>query len=365
MSDLIDNLETSLSTAPVDAVATFALNCGDLSEAVSPNHCDKVADRIGDAVLDRLLAIDRFVRTGIEVTLTDREVLVGGEVRTKVVSDAQIAEIAVQEVQRLMLDVGLKDVEIRTKVRVQDPVLSSAAHRGSGDQAVCVGFATDSDPTLLPPVHASARRLCLAIYEASRQCLDLGSDGKLIMFAEADGCMSASIRWALRDTSRRGLDVISDVCGSQRIKVLGINAGAPFTLGRPFTYDTGVLGRKLVVDHYGPFIPIAGGAISGKDASKVDRSGNYMARYAACEISRHFGGDTLVTLCYTTGRNEPLRASFRNVDPRGVRRIGQLKSLLFSVEAIAERFALSEPGGRFSYEDLSKFGHFGRGLPWE
>lgn len=333
-----------------------------ISEYVSPNHCDKVCDRIGDRILDALLVVDPNCRAGIEVIGFNGRILIAGEAWSKSVGISEINEIATREAAWVIAEVGDSEMEICSQIRNQDSTIQIASRQGAGDQAVCVGFASAESSDLMPREHSLARILTLRLLHQASGSTRIGTDGKVVV--EVSGFRSeAWIRWQILAAEKSAYALLTDTAHECGIETVHVDEDVEFRTNR-FQADTGVLGRKLVSDHYGSRVPIGGGAISGKDASKPDRTGNYAARHVACETVRSCGGRALVFLAYTIGHDAPvLGGGICSDSEHNVRQLTLNLSEL-SISSLTERFDLRnrEFG---SFYDLATQGHFGRDLPWD
>jgi len=329
-------------------------------EFVSPDHCDKICDRIADKILDEFIIIDKDFRSGIEVIGSNGEIIIRGEVSLKGVDLNDVNNIALNSAKKVLSDINENDFVINCKLRAQDFTLNKASALGAGDQAICMGYATDETKDLMPKEYILARNITFGVFKESLKVNYLGSDGKILLFGNDK--WDVWIRWNIINKVKEGMRTIENVIRKYAIQKIQINCYAEFENSR-FSVDTGVLGRKIVHDQYGMRIPIGGGAISGKDPSKIDRSGNYGARWYACEIVRKYGGQALVWLGYTLGRDDPIFAKFIHIIDDKMRS-GDLKKSLFSLKSLIERFELDIPKKNRFY-DLATFGHYGRNLPWD
>ena len=370
------------------------------SESVSEGHPDKLADRISDAVLDAFLSIEPTARVACETLLADQCVVVAGEFKTRSPDTFRaVRERAVRIVTEVLRDAGYRDsatgidperCEIQVRFNGQSADINQGVDRndgviGAGDQGLMFGYACKDTPELMPAPIVLAHRLVRRQAELRRSgALPwLGPDAKsqvtfryeegLPVAIEAvvlstqhdDDIDTASLRAAV---SRDIIDaVIPAGLRSSGYREL-INPTGRFVTGGP-KGDTGLTGRKIIVDTYGGAAPHGGGAFSGKDPSKVDRSAAYMARFLARQVVvRGWSGRALVQLAYAIGVAEPV--SFV-VEAEGVSRARSAEI----VEALRQEFDLT-PAGIIRHLDLQRpiyyptaaYGHFGRddlALPWE
>ena len=355
------------------------------SESVAPGHPDKLADAIADAVLDAILKKDKYARVACEVFISKGYVVVGGEITTKAWADIN------NLVRKTILEIGYDKPEygfdghtvgVLNTISEQSPDIARGVKKtatkkqGAGDQGSSVGYATNETPELMPLPIMLAHKLVIKLAEVRKKKIlpYLRPDGKsqvtleyedgkakrlynVVIAAQHDP--NVSLKKIKRDIIER---VIKPVCGKliDRKTKLYINNTGRFVIGGPVA-DTGVTGRKNVVDAYGPQIPIGGGSFSGKDPTKVDRSGAYMARYIAKNIvASGIAEKCLVRLSYVIGGVNPVEAS---IDTFGLAKFPEEKIL----KVISKVFDLT-PGGiikqlnllRPIYRKTACFGHFGR-----
>ncbi len=336
-------------------------------ESVTSGHPDKVCDQISDAILDESLRHDPTSRVAVESFGSHGLLVVAGEVTTR--AAINYAAIA-RDVYR---DIGYEDeLMITTHVAEQSPDIAQGVDTGgAGDQGIMYGFATDETPEFLPAAVVGVHRLAAHLETLRRRDPRfrwLGPDGKtqltvsggrirtaLVSAQHADGIAHDEIRELITQHLIRPI-----IGGDDAIEIL-VNPTGKFSVGG-FTADTGLTGRKLMVDTYGGLIPHGGGAFSGKDPTKVDRSAAYMARFAAKNIvANGHAKQCLVTVAYAIGRAEPLM--LEAVNERG-ESLGEIirKNFDFRPAAIIERLGLRRP----LYRATAAYGHFGKaGLPWE
>ncbi|NTW61293.1 methionine adenosyltransferase [Candidatus Saccharibacteria bacterium] len=317
------------------------------AESVSPKHPDKICDQISDAILDVYLTGDKKTRAGVDVAGGHGQVFVTGEV-TSLTKKVDIEGI----VKRLA-----GDVKVIENIASQSPEIARGVDiGGAGDQGIMIGYACSETPELLPLETVLSRRLCQAIYDKWPY------DGKTQVTLDSDVIVSivASFQNAakneLSDFVKSWLD--NEPLAKQSDKLtLHINPAGDWEIGG-FTADAGLTGRKLIVDNYGPRIPIGGGAFSGKDPSKVDRSAAYMARKVAIDYLRQRSAkEVSVRLAYAIGYDQPLEASVI-ID-------GQQEEVTgydLSPNGIIKYLDLQRP----IYEQTAKWGHFGhKEYSWE
>ena len=270
------------------------------AESVSPKHPDKLCDQISDAILDAHLREDPYARVAVDVAGGHRTIFVTGEVSSSALS-VDIPAI----VKRLA-----GDVELVERISAQSPEIAQGVDTGgAGDQGIMVGYATNETPELLPLEYVLARKLNQYLYKK------WSFDGKT-QVTTVDGAISvvvASFQHAPHDELKQE---IIDWVAQEPLAVatpdaitIHANPAGDWDIGG-FDADAGLTGRKLAVDNYGPRVPLGGGAFSGKDASKVDRSGAYMARKIAVDYLKERGAkEVYVYLAYAIGYPEPVETT--------------------------------------------------------
>lgn len=316
------------------------------AESVSPKHPDKICDQISDAILDAHLSQDADARVAIDVAGGHGTVFVTGEVTSKA-TNVDVNGI----VKRLA-----GDVKVIKRITTQSSEIAAGVDiGGAGDQGIMVGYATNETPELLPIEVVLARKLNQYIYK------QWPYDGKTQVTLKDGEIISvvASFQHAPKDEL---LAKVKRWLRQQKLAPLGlfdlhINPAGDWNVGG-FDADAGLTGRKLIVDNYGPRVPIGGGAFSGKDPSKVDRSAAYMARRIAVDYLRSRNAkEVFVHLAYAIGYDQPLEATVM-VD--GVQE--EVKGYDLSPNGIIAFLELKRP----IYEQTAQYGHFGhQGYKWE
>ena len=363
------------------------------SESVTEGHPDKICDQISDSILDELLRQDPNSRVAIECLTTTGLVVAAGEVTTKGFADIQTI------VRKTLKDIGYTDPEfgidcedagVLISIHGQSPDIAqgvdekSDKEQGAGDQGMMYGFACTETPELMPfPIilaHKLTRRL--AEVRKNGQIPNLGPDGKSQVSVEYHNGKPIRLEAVViaqqhkNNISESELkqqileQVIQPVCGQwldDQTKI-HINATGVFVIGGP-EGDSGLTGRKIIVDTYGGVGRHGGGAFSGKDPSKVDRSGAYAARYVAKNIvAAGLANRCEVALSYAIGVAQPTSV---NVDCFGTNKIPEdkivelvRKHFNLTPRGIIEHLKLKQP----IYRQTAAYGHFGRtepGFTWE
>ncbi len=315
------------------------------AESVSPKHPDKLCDQISDAILDAYFAEDPAARVAAETCGGHGVVFVTGEI-TSTAKDIDIEKI----VHRIAGD----DMEVHTKIVKQSPEIAQGVDTGgAGDQGIMIGYATDETPELLPREVVLSRRLNQFIYEKHP------FDGKTQVTLDPEGRLDsvvASFQNVPKEELEKLVKEFISQNGLNETAKLHLNPSGDWSQGG-FEADTGLTGRKLVVDNYGPRIPIGGGCFSGKDPSKVDRSAAYMARRVAVDYLKKRGAhEVFVRLAYAIGVAEPLEAT---VIVDGQPEV--IKGYDLTPNGIIKYLNLRRP----IYEATARYGHFGEGFDWD
>lgn len=317
------------------------------AESVSPKHPDKLCDRVSDAILDAHLSEDPQARVAVDVAGGHGKLFVTGEVTSRA-KGVDIPAI----VQRV---VG--DIELIENIAQQSPEIAQGVDGGgAGDQGIMIGYATSATSEMLPVEVVLARSLNQYLYQhwpfdGKTQVTVRGIEvtGVVASFQNAKGeeLKQAVLDWLDRQT----------VIAAASDMELHVNPAGDWQIGG-FEADAGLTGRKLAVDNYGPRIPVGGGAFSGKDPSKVDRSAAYAARKIAVDYlrQRHGAQEVFVRLAYAIGVAEPLEATVI-IDGSSERIIGYD----LTPRGIIEQLNLQRP----IYEQTASHGHFGHGFDWE
>lgn len=328
------------------------------AESVSPKHPDKLCDQISDAILDAHLKQDPQARVAVETCGGHGQVFITGEITSRA-EGVDIPAI----VARITGDDQLK---LYTNLVQQSPEIAQGVDTGgAGDQGIMIGYACDETPELLPLEVVLSRRLNQFIY--AKHPFDGKTQITLVLpdlGAEDQTPRVSSIVASFQNTSRAELDqLVHEFIAREELQgvdgadiTLHLNPAGDWNQGG-FEADTGLTGRKLIVDNYGPRIPIGGGCFSGKDASKVDRSAAYMARRVAVDYLRQrHAHEVFVRLAYAIGYAEPLE---RTVVVDG--EAEQIEGYDLTPRGIIRSLDLLRP----IYEPTARYGHFGEGFDWD
>ena len=364
------------------------------SESVTEGHPDKVCDQISDGIYDAMLKVDPMSRSAVESFCTTGLVVVGGEVTTK-------AYVNIDKVVRQVLkDIGYDkhdgfcdlDVGVMVSIHEQSPDIAQGVdegqgefkEQGAGDQGLMVGYATSETKELMPLPIMLAHKLTMKLAQVrkSGRLPYLKPDGKsqvTIEYRDGRAARAETVVIAAHHSDEIGLEelradikelVIKPVMGKlldEKTKYF-INATGKFTFGGP-SADTGLTGRKIIVDTYGGAVPHGGGAFSGKDLTKVDRPGAYMARYVAKNVvAAGLADRCLLQVAYAIGVASPVGIY---IDTYRTNKIAESKILElikkhfdFRPKQIIDQLNLRRP----IYRKTAAYGHFGRNdkdFTWE
>ena len=315
------------------------------AESVSPKHPDKLCDQISDAILDAYLKEDPNARVAAETCGGHGVVFVTGEITSKT-DDVDIPAI----VHRI----AGKDMEVHTKIVKQSPEIAAGVDTGgAGDQGIMIGYACNETPEMLPLEVVLSRRLNQFIYDKHPY------DGKTQVTIAPNGSID-SIVASFQNVPRDELEnLVRKFITTEKLNgklELHINPAGDWNQGG-FEADTGLTGRKLIVDNYGPRIAIGGGCYSGKDPSKVDRSAAYMARRIAVDYLRNRkANEVLVRLAYAIGYAEPLEKTVI-IDGQPE----EIEGYDLTPNGIIKFLDLKRP----IYEKTAMWGHYGHGFDWD
>ena len=356
------------------------------SESVSNGHPDKVADQISDAILDAYLAQDPEAKVACECLITTGQLVIAGEVTSKVHVDAiAIARAVIKEIGYTDSATGFSEADAAyiNLLHEQSPEInSSVIDGGAGDQGIMFGYACRETPALMPMPIMIAHQLMEKQREVRMQEDSvLLPDAKSQVTIRYENNIPVAIENIVLSTqhvkhiSQAALSkfvteqIIHPVINSYDLKgnpVIMINPSGSFTIGGPHG-DTGLTGRKIIVDTYGGSCPHGGGAFSGKDPSKVDRSAAYAARYVAKNIvEAGLATRCTIQLSYAIGKAEPT-SLYVNTHETGVINESKIEEAIQSLfdltpQGIIRTLGLKAP----IYIGTAAYGHFGKAnVPWE
>lgn len=373
------------------------------SESVTEGHPDKLADQISDVVLDAILSDDPRGRVACETLVTTGLVVVAGEIHTSTYVD--VSSLA----RRLLIEIGYTDAKfgidgetcgVITMIQEQSPDIAAGVEEaeerregsgddldqiGAGDQGMMFGYACRETEELMPMPIAVAHRLAKRLADVRKAGVVpyLRPDGKSQVTIEYEDDRPIGVRTVLLSAQHRDevdrdtlltpdleAEVVDPVLREFELDSEGVelivNPTGKFEVGGPKA-DTGLTGRKIMVDSYGGMAPHGGGCFSGKDPTKVDRSAAYMARYAAKNIvAAGLASRAQIQVAFAIGKAHPV--SFlvdtfgtSEIDPAGLERTAQ-EIFDFRPAAIIENLGLARP----IYRETACYGHFGRKeFPWE
>ena len=318
------------------------------AETVTPLHPDKICDRISDAILDACLAQDPLSRVAIETMGGHNLITITGELTTN-------AHLNVPDIVREIVG---DNYGIQTNIVEQSREISQGVDSGgAGDQGIMVGYACDDNELLIPQEMYFAKDLCRYIYSLHPE------DGKVQVTIDGGEIKSlvASFCGLKKEDLLKFVNAWLEKKGYNNVENVYINPAGDWNQGG-FSADTGVTGRKLACDNYGPQIPIGGGAFSGKDATKVDRSGAYMARKIAVDLlNKHSAKEVLVKLAYSIGVAEPVMATAEITNKDNSKESVEVSGYNLTPSGIIDFLELRKP----QYRSVAEWGSFGGNFPWD
>ena len=360
----------------------------EVSEGIARGHPDKIADQISDAILDTCLQEDPSSRVAVETLVSHELIAIGGEIST-------FAHLNIEQIAKGVLhDIGegtqsfedfISRLNVISSVCEQSPDISQSVgkrgdmdHLTAGDQGMMYGYACTDTPTFMPRSYEIARTIVQRIQErrAERRAPFLGTDGKTQVAIDRTHKDSGSVVVSWQHTEDVSLDDVrstlaeivktgTEQYGFHPTRIL-LNPSGRFVVGGPLA-DTGLTGRKQIVDSYGSSVRHGGGAYSGKDGTKVDRSGAYMARYVAKHVvAAGFAAECEIQLIYSIGQATPINIGIHcfGTETIAVQKLEKaiFKTFDFSVGNIIQELQLTTP----FFRRTAFGGHFGREeFPWE
>ena len=344
------------------------------AETVSPGHPDKIADLISDYVLTKALENNKKSRVAVETFLTGTDngglVVVGGEISEIAnITDEAVVSIVNQALKKTIKtsfpDFDLDNLTIQNELTPQSEEIRAAVEddedQGAGDQGIMVGYAINETESLMPPTFDKSRNIQQALWDIqhSDEMLDLDSKVQVTTGGDQTKVVVSTQHQNeidIEDLNARVFELVGSYISEEY--TLDLNPSGSFVKGGP-AGDTGLTGRKIVVDAYGPSVPVGGGAFSGKDPSKVDRSAAYAARHLAKNIVSHgLAEECLVRVSYAIGKAEPYELT---VETFGTEKSENkvfndfISKFDMKPGAIIERLNLLE----VDYKEDTLFSHFG------
>lgn len=355
------------------------------SESVAPGHPDKVSDQISDSILDLYLSHDANSRVAVETMVTPNKVIIGGETRGPLSVTEKLIE---DTVRNCIKEIGYEqEIFHWNKISVENLLISQSAdiaigvdakdgkEEGAGDQGIMFGYACDETPTLMPAAIYYANRILYNIFTAIKtgKLKDLGPDAKsqiTLLYSQGRPVKATSIVVSIQHKSHLTQKDVREMIRPYVLQALPnsdwmckeelfyVNPTGVFVIGGPES-DAGLTGRKIIVDTYGGAAPHGGGAFSGKDPTKVDRSAAYAARYLAKNVvASGIAKNCLIQLSYAIGVSEPLSFYIRTDSNVNEEKLAKtLQDLVhLSPSGIKNHLNLLRP----IYKKTASFGHFGR-----
>ncbi len=325
------------------------------AEFVSPKHPDKICDFVADSLLDAFLQGDANSRVALEVMGGHNLMVINGEVTSTTPTPTQHSNILENvgmsgeslNIEQIVKGVVGNDFRVISNIVQQSPEIAKGVDTGgAGDQGIMVGYACNETENFMPLEYELARNLCRKIFEV------YPNDGKTQITLE-DGKVITVVASFQNAPHDQLLELVKNILPAEEYL---INPAGDWQQGG-FDSDTGLSGRKIVIDAYGPNVPVGGGSFSGKDYTKVDRSGAYMARKIAIDyLKKHSAKEVLVRLAYAIGKPLPVMAvavidgkeeaiSGYDLSPKGIREFLHLDKASFAA--------------------TSQWGHFGNNFPWD
>ncbi len=364
------------------------------SESVSEGHPDKIADQISDAVLDLYLSKDPLARVACETLVTTNRIVLAGEVKTRpdvVIKADEVAHAAIGVAEKIgydQLGFSFRNLALDNHLHSQSEDIAQGVDRdGAGDQGIMFGFACDETEELMPAAIHYSHRLLESLADARHQgrAYLLGPDAKsqlTLIFEDGRPIGCDTVLVSHQHKAEATQDEVREIVREHALKVLPdgwmceedkfyINPTGKFEIGGPHG-DAGLTGRKIIVDTYGGAACHGGGAFSGKDPTKVDRSAAYAARYLAKNVvAAGLAKRCTIQLSYAIGVAKPLSifVDFHGTGSVDPSKTGQIlmEVMDLSPKGIRETLGLNKP----IYQPTAAYGHFGRkptqdgGFSWE
>ena len=307
------------------------------AEFVSPKHPDKICDFIADSILDAYLTEDKNSRVAVEVMGGHKLITINGEVTS----------FSNPELESLVKNIVGKEYKIIVNLSKQSTEIAHGVDvGGAGDQGIMKGYATSLAENMMPKEYELARNLCKKIYEKYPY------DGKTQVTIDGDKIKTVLVSFQ-NSKNEELLSLVKSIIQSEEYL---INTAGEWNQGG-FDADTGLSGRKLIIDNYGPEVPIGGGSFSGKDYTKVDRSGAYIASKIAVDLLKQKNAkEVFIKIAYAIGKPQPVMAiavidgkeekiEGYDLTPKGIKEFLKLDSVKFA--------------------ETCQWGHFGNGFNWD
>ncbi len=357
------------------------------SESVCAGHPDKLADQISDSILDAVLKKDQLGRVAVETLVTADRIVLAGEVTTSAKIDYEwVARNQIKRLGYTKKELGFTyQSPLSLYIHQQSPEIATGVDNdGAGDQGMMFGFATKETPELMPLPIVLAHKLA--------QKIDQVRENKVLEYLRPDGKTQVTVKYennkpiavetvvlavphnediileqVKKDLYKQVvLPILAEYKFDLKPQQLTVNGTGVWHIGGPAS-DTGMTGRKIIVDGYGGYAKVGGGAFSGKDPTKVDRSGAYAARFIAKNlVDKGLADQIEVGLAYCIGQTHPV---MKTIDSFGTAKVSDKKIKIFvdnvldtSVKGIINALDLRKP----IYLPTAAYGHFGRAeFPWE
>jgi S-adenosylmethionine synthetase len=365
------------------------------SESVSAGHPDKVCDQISDALVDAYLKKDPYSRLAIETFATTNNVIIGGEIRAPEISKAELEEIirfTVKDIGYEQKGFNWKDLKITNLLHEQSKDIAvgvdeaDGKEEGAGDQGIMFGYACNETQALMPAPIYYSHKILQNINDAikSGELKDIGPDAKgqvTLYYKDGQPIGAKSVLVSIQHKEGINSDKVKEMISPYVVKTLPkgwmceeedflVNPTGNFVIGGP-DGDAGLTGRKIIVDTYGGAAPHGGGAFSGKDPTKVDRSAAYMTRYLAKNIvATGLATRCTIQLSYAIGVAKPQSLYINNhgTGIEGEKLVEIINDLVdLTPKGIRQYLQLNKP----IYQRTASYGHFGRkpeadgGFSWE
>jgi S-adenosylmethionine synthetase len=308
---------------------------------------------IADSLLDKYLEFDSKSRVAIEVMGGHNLITINGEVSSKASFDIEKAVLDILN----QLNIDTKNFKVISNINIQSPEIARGVDiGGAGDQGIMLGYATNETDNFMPLEYELTRELCKSIFEIypydGKTQITLDGNKILVVLASFQNSKNEDllkiIKEKIESFAQQGLDI-------SETKYL-VNPAGEWNLGN-FDADTGLSGRKLIIDNYGPEACIGGGSFSGKDYTKVDRSGAYIARKIAVDLLlKHSANKVVVKLAYAIGIKDPVM-KIAIIDDQEI----EIQGYDLSPKSIFENLKLD----KVKFSETANWGHFGRGFNWD